>query len=201
MNKRNTLLIQILGELAIPLMGFFLWNWSLYFILLFYIIENLFATYFQVETFRKFQALIQKKSIPLNVKQVFIFLGFWLLEVIFIHVFLFLTNSSIHFGKVIIDFFMYEDMGIPHGFLLIPLLYFASTMKMKQDIRMLIISLTSMDEVNTHKPTFIYFIFAFIFWFFLTVLSLLFSLPDTLIISLMLILFVYRTVHRFNTVY
>lgn len=201
MNKRNTLLIQILGELAIPLMGFFLWNWSLYFILLFYIIENLFATYFQVETFRKFQALIQKKSIPLNVKQVFIFLGFWLLEVIFIHVFLFLTNSSIHFGKEIIDFFMYEDMGIPQGFLLIPLLYFASTMKMKQDIRMLIISLTSMDEVNTHKPTFIYFIFAFIFWFFLTVLSLLFSLPDTLIVSLMLILFVFRTVHRFNTVY
>ena len=201
MNKRNTLLIQILGELAIPLMGFFLWNWSLYFILLFYIIENLFATYFQVETFRKFQALIQKKSIPLNVKQVFIFLGYWLLEVIFIHVFLFLTNPSIQFGKEIIDFFMYEDMGIPQGFLLIPLLYFASTMKMKQDIRTLIISITSMDKLNTHKPTFIYFIFAFIFWFFLTVLSLLFSLPDTLIISLMLILFVYRTVHRFKTVY
>lgn len=201
MNKRNTLLIQILGELAIPLMGFFLWNWSLYFILLFYIIENLFATYFQVETFRKFQALIQKKSIPLDVKQLFIFLGFWLLEVIFIHVFLFLTNPSIQFGKEIIDFFMYEDMGIPQGFLLIPLLYFASTMKMKQDIRTLIISITSMDKLNTHKPTFIYFIFAFIFWFFLTILSLLFSLPGTLIISLMLILFVDRTVHRFKTVY
>ncbi len=201
MNKRNTLLIQILGELAIPLMGFFLWNWSLYLILLFYIIENLFATYFQVETFRKFQALIQKKSIPLDVKQLFIFLGFWLLEVIFIHVFLFLTNPSIQFGKEIIDFFMYEDMGIPQGFLLIPLLYFASTMKMKQDIRTLIISITSMDKLNTHKPTFIYFIFAFIFWFFLTILSLLFSLPGTLIISLMLILFVYRTVHRFKTVY
>lgn len=196
MNKRNTLLIQILGELAIPLMGFFLWNWSLYFILLFYIIENLFATYFQVETFRKFQALIQKKSIPLDVKQLFIFLGFWLLEVIFIHVFLFLTNPSIQFGKEIIDFFMYEDMGIPQGFLLIPLLYFASTMKMKQDIRTLIISITSIDEVNKIKPTFTYFIAAFIFWIFLSALAFLISIPQTLIISMLLILFLYRTVYR-----
>ena len=58
MKKKTLLFIQIIGELAIPLIGFFFWNWSLYFILLFYMIENLFATYFQLETFRNVAFLV-----------------------------------------------------------------------------------------------------------------------------------------------
>lgn len=196
MNKKTLLFIQIIGELAIPLIGFFFWNWSLYFILLFYMIENLFATYFQLETFRKFTFLVEKKESTIDYKKLFIFITFWLIEVALIHLFLFLTNPSIQFGKEVVDFFMYEDMGIPQGFLLIPLLYFASKMKMKQDIQTLTIKIKSIDEVKNFSPKFNYYWVSIGFWVSLILISFFISLPELVAISLLLALFIYRSLNR-----
>jgi len=196
MNKKTLLFIQILGELAIPLLGFFLWNWSLYFILLFYMIENLFATYFQLETFRRFKFLVEKKESALNYKNLSVFVSFWLMEVVLIHLFLFLTTPAIQFGKEVIDFFMYEEMGIPQGFLLVPLLYFASRMKMKQDIKTLTIKIKSMDEVKNFSPKFNYYWVSIGFWVSLILISFFISLPELVAISLLLALFIYRSLNR-----
>ena len=196
MNKKTLLFIQILGELAIPLLGFFLWNWSLYFILLFYMIENLFATYFQLETFRRFKFLVEKKESALNYKNLSVFVSFWLMEVVLIHLFLFLTTPAIQFGKEVIYFFMYEDMGIPQGFLLVPLLYFASRMKMKQDIKTLTIKIKSMDEVKNFSPKFNYYWVSIGFWVSLILISFFISLPELVAISLLLALFIYRSLNR-----
>ena len=196
MNKKTLLFIQILGELAIPLIGFFFWNWSLYFILLFYMIENLFATYFQLETFRKFTFLVEKKESGIDYKKLFVFITFWLMEVALIHLFLFLSNPSIQFGKEVVDFFMYEDMGIPQGFLLIPLLYFASKMKMKQDIQTLTIKIKSIDEVKNFSPKFNYYWVSIGFWVSLILISLFISLPELVAIIIMLALFIYRSLNR-----
>jgi hypothetical protein len=43
---------------------------------------------------------------------------------------------------------MYQDLGIPQGIILLPLLYFASRMKMKQDIFLTIKNMKSADELN-----------------------------------------------------
>jgi hypothetical protein len=196
MNKKTILFIQILGELAIPLMGFFLWNWSLYFILLFYMIENLFATYFQLETFRRFTFLVKKKESSLNYKKLSIFMGFWFLEVLLIHLFLYFSTPAIQFGNEVLDFFMYEDMGIPQGFLLIPLLYFASKMKMKQDIQTLTIKIKSIDEVKNFSPKFNYYWVSIGFWVSLILISFFISLPELVAISLLLALFIYRSLNR-----
>jgi len=196
MNKKTLLFIQILGELAIPLLGFFFWNWSLYFILLFYMIENLFATYFQLETFRRFKFLVEKKESAINYKKLSVFVSFWLMEVVLIHLFLFLTTPAIQFGKEVIDFFMYEDMGIPQGFLLVPLLYFASRMKMKQDIHSLTIKIKSMDEVKNFSPKFNYYWVSIGFWVSLILISFFISLPELVAISLLLALFIYRSLNR-----
>jgi hypothetical protein len=196
MNKKTLLFIQILGELAIPLLGFFLWNWSLYFILLFYMIENLFAVYFKLETFRRFKFLVEKRESAINYKKLSIFITFWLIEVVLIHLFLFLTNPSIQFGKEVVDFFMYEDMVIPQGILLIPLLYFASVMKMKQDIKTLTIKIKSIEEVKNFSPKFNYYWGSIGFWVSLILISFFIPLPELVAISFLLALFIYRSLNR-----
>ncbi len=196
MNKKTLLFIQILGELAIPLLGFFFWNWSLYFILLFYMIENLFATYFQLETFRKFTFLVEKKEAARDYKKLAIFIIFWLIEVALIHTFICLANPTIQFGKEVISFFMYEDMGVPQGFLLLPLLYFASIMKMKQDIQAFTIKIKSIEELKNFSPQFNYYWISIGFWVSLILISFFISLPELLAISLLLVLFIYRSLNR-----
>jgi len=159
-------------------------------------IENLFATYFQLETFRRFKFLVEKKESALNYKKLSVFVSLWLMEVVLIHLFLFLTTPAIQFGKEVIYFFMYEDMGIPQGFLLVPLLYFASRMKMKQDIKTLTIKIKSMDEVKNFSPKFNYYWVSIGFWVSLILISFFISLPELVAISLLLALFIYRSLNR-----
>ena len=63
MNKQTAFIVQLIGELAIPLLGYFLWDWSLLFILLFYLIENLFFSFFRIETVREIKKLVLKKDL------------------------------------------------------------------------------------------------------------------------------------------
>ena len=44
MTANKVKLIQTLGELLIPLLGYFFWNWSFYFIALFYFLDLLAST-------------------------------------------------------------------------------------------------------------------------------------------------------------
>jgi len=68
MSKKTAIIIQLLGELAIPLLGYFLWNWSLFFILAYYLIDILFTNYFRNETFRKINKRVLKKDQPIDKK-------------------------------------------------------------------------------------------------------------------------------------
>lgn len=196
MNKKRLLVVQIIGELAIPLLGFFLWNWSLYFILLYYIIENLFSAYFQIETSRRLYNLAEQKKASFDFIKLLLFLCFWLVEVLLIHLFLYLSDSTIQFSKQIIEFFMYEDLGIPQGILLLPLLFFASSLKMKQDIQLFSSKINSIDDLKKFSPKFTYYVVSIGFWLFLLVINSFMNIPEIVTIPLLLFLFVYRSLNR-----
>jgi hypothetical protein len=148
MNKNTTIIIQLIGELVIPLLGFFLWDWSLLFILLFYLLENLFFSYFRIETGREIKKQILKKDQPRNSKTLFKSLILWLIECVLVHLFILLIYPNQSLPKEWIKFFMYQDLGIPQGIILLPLLYFASKMKMKQDVFVSLKNLKSADDFN-----------------------------------------------------
>lgn len=154
MNKRTTFFIQLIGELVIPLLGYFFWDWSLLFILLFYLIENLFFSYFRIETIREIKKTVlkteQKREYQDLVKSFFL----WLIEFILVHIFIMLIYPNQSFTTEWINFFMYQDLGIPQGIILLPLIYFSSQMKKKQDVILTIRNMKSVDELILLKVNF-----------------------------------------------
>ncbi|MGM0479745.1 MAG: hypothetical protein ACQERC_11030 [Bacteroidota bacterium] len=116
--------IQAVGELAIPLLGFFYFDWSLYFILLFYFIDLLATEVFTWVKVRKiiaFQGIryrFQQRFWPLAVNGTIV-----LLLLFFSHLFIYFYQEGIAFIEAIWNFLAYEEPGfpIPQGIILFPL--------------------------------------------------------------------------------
>jgi hypothetical protein len=148
MSKQSASIIQFVGELAIPLLGYFLWDWSLLFILLFYLIENLFYSFYRIKTIREIKKLVLKKSHFRDRQSLIKSFLLWLIECVLIHVFILVIQPNQSISKEWIHFLMYEDLGIPQGIILLPLLYFSYRMKMKQDVLVFVRNMKSTDELN-----------------------------------------------------
>lgn len=114
-------LFQVLADALIPLLGFYLWDWSLYFIFLFFIADELVDECFMFLKSRKIIA-IQNNSRLEWFKNVFYSFSLLMGEIFLFHVLVYLFNQDICFPKEILDFLSYKDMGIQQGFILIPLL-------------------------------------------------------------------------------
>lgn len=196
MNKNTTIIIQLIGELVIPLLGFFLWDWSLLFILLFYLLENLFFSYFRIETVREIKKQILKKDQPRNSKILFKSLILWLIECVLVHLFILLIYPNQSLPKEWIKFFMYQDLGIPQGIILLPLLYFASKMKMKQDVFVSLKNLKSADDFNHIAVNLNYTWIAIGAWGGLIGLNYFIQINELLNLSFILGLVILRSFHR-----
>ena len=196
MNQRIARTIQIIGELAIPLLGYFFWNWSFSFILFFYIIENLFLLYFRIETIQNVKSTILKAKRIVDIKLLLFFLGLWIIEFALIHFLLKIIATNKNLLNAWQDFFLFEDMGVPQGFILIPLLYFASRMKMKQDIVIEIKKINTKLDLDKLKISALYNWIAISFWGLLIGLNVLFALPEIWNILLTLILLLFRAFQR-----
>ena len=118
--QNRAIYIQLVGDAIIPLLGFFLWDWSLYFILLFYLIDLLASEVVILFKAKKAQGTYTGKKQPFQVYSWSLFV----LNVLAIHSGIFMMHPEIDFQKEFIDFIMYEEMGIPQGFVLIPLIGF-----------------------------------------------------------------------------
>jgi hypothetical protein len=132
--KLNPKYIQASADAAIPLMGFFLWEWSLYFILLFYLLD-LFASeiiaHLSVRKIREYSG--QKKP---DVKHSMISLALFVLTLFVVHVFVAAAVPGIDFKKEAIAFWSYEDMGIAQGYVLIPLVLFVAIQRYRMEFLM-----------------------------------------------------------------
>jgi hypothetical protein len=199
MNHQKKLFIfQILSELAIPLIGYFFWNWSLFFILIFYIIENLFLYYFRLETIHQVKLGVLKMRVKRDYKKMSVSFVFWLLEFILIHLFIITINANASISREWYNFIMYQDLGIPQGVVLIPLMYFASRMKMKQDILLIVNKLNEPNDVSKIKINFSYSLIAIGFWGLIIGVNLTFNLGEVLNLISILLLLLFRSLQRMN---
>jgi hypothetical protein len=121
--------IQAIGEAVIPLLGFFYFDWSLYFILLFYFID-LIAT--EVFTYIKVNKIITFQRIGYTFQQrygkLIINTSLVLLLLILSHLFIYFQQSGINFWKAFAEFLAYEEPGfpVPQGYILLPLVIFGN---------------------------------------------------------------------------
>ena len=127
-------LIQAIGEAVIPLLGFFYFEWNLYFIILFYFID-LFTTevflHLKVNQILKFQSV---RSYPKKWKVNTVVNSLLLIFIIIgVHIVIALLYPGISYKQEFVNFVMYEEAGvpIPQGFILLPIVVFGNYQQYK----------------------------------------------------------------------
>jgi hypothetical protein len=127
---RKQQLIQAIGELVIPLLGFFWLGWDLYFILLFYLLD-LIATevFYQLKMSRIHQFQQSKSSFFAQYSSI----GLVGVIIVLSHAMLHKVYPDLVFQDAFIDFLAYEEDGIPiaQGYLLLPLIIFGNYQQYK----------------------------------------------------------------------
>ena len=118
--------ILLVSDAIIPLLGLFVWNWSLYFILLFYLLDltaREVLTHFKTREIYRTQGLKntqkwQRKGLLSGV--------LFLLVVTAIHAAVWWMQPDINFFKELVAFWKYEELGIQQGYILFPLIVYAA---------------------------------------------------------------------------
>ena len=124
----------LIGDVALPLMGYFLWNWNLYFILLFFLLDQL-ARVVLLPWRMKLTDLSNAEKRNQLLKASFLLLT----EVVEIHSVIYFQSPSIEFGEEFGRFFHYKDMGIEQGYLLLPLVFLGEWMRINNELKMNIV--------------------------------------------------------------
>lgn len=127
MNADKTVWLKIVSDSIIPLLGFFLWDWSLYFIVLFLcldLISNELVYHLKFNFLRKVHNQSFSKNSLLSLPLV-------LVSLTIIQFSLLVLNSESNPLKELIEFLSYEDMGIAQGYILIPFIGLMAFQEMK----------------------------------------------------------------------
>jgi hypothetical protein len=128
MNPKRAQIIQIAGEALIPLLGYLFWNWNFYFIALFYLLDLAANTAFLYLKLTKFRTAAHKQHvIAHSLLYMAGIAGIVILGIL-------LSGQIIHpfdLKQQSIDFIMLEDLGLPQGFFLVPLVVYAAWMQYK----------------------------------------------------------------------
>lgn len=114
--------IQLIGDLSIPLLGYYFWDWNIYFILFFYILDVLISTAFTFVKTQKINQHQQTKEWPL-IHIGLIILGY-LITFFLLYYLIYLIYPKTDLGSQFEQFLMHKDMGLPQWILLFPLLIF-----------------------------------------------------------------------------
>jgi hypothetical protein len=114
---------QAIAEAILPILGFYYWDWSWYFIFLFYsldviakeVIINLQSQkIYQTQGGQENLHFWKKSAIKSGIMGVGLLWLFHFLE--------FLRNPTFSIGEEVTAFFFHKEMGIPQGYLLLPLI-------------------------------------------------------------------------------
>lgn len=130
-------IFQALADLAIPLLGYFFWNWSFYFILLFFVLDYLVASVFSFVKVRKIASYREIHwSFPVTqLVSTVVLITVSLLAVIPA---LTLSNPTFNLAKETWAFLTYTELGfpIPQGFILLPILAYGGYAQYKMQFLM-----------------------------------------------------------------
>lgn len=122
--------IQVLFEAAIPIIGYFYWNWTFYYILLFYLLDLLASTGFilvKANKIKEIQPNIEKaKPFHLISSPILFSAGILLAAGTILNLY---PNFSFYTETV--KFILLKDMGIAQGIFLFPLVIYAAYMNYK----------------------------------------------------------------------
>ncbi len=135
MRKINPKYIQLVSDAVIPLAGILFWNWGLYFILVFYILDMLASEvmiHFKSKKSIEFYGKGKKTRFSYGIQSVLLLL----LSFVAIHAAMFFIQPEINFKEEIFAFWTYEELGIQQGYVLAPLIAFGAYQQYKMTFLM-----------------------------------------------------------------
>jgi len=136
----NPKYIQLVGDAIIPILGFFLWDWNLYFILLFYFLDMLTKEVLlhlksnKISIYKKeinFDLFLKEKKQRLKYGIISFILLFF--SVVLVQLAMPFVQSDFNAKEQIISFWSYKDMGIEQGYILVPLVIFMGYSQYKME--------------------------------------------------------------------
>jgi hypothetical protein len=125
--KKFEIISALLGDVALPLAGFLFWDWGFYFISLFFLFDLFFRTLF-----------LRRRLTPLNElknRNRILFRGFIysFIEILLIHCIVISVFVHLKISDSFLAFIAYEELGIPQGAVLLPLLLLNEFMKIRNE--------------------------------------------------------------------
>lgn len=132
----NPKYILLFSDAFIPLIGLFVWNWSLYFIVLFYLLDLLsreVLTHVKTNGIYKAQGLKNKQK---WFRKGLLSGVLFITAVATIHLAIWLLQPNINFAEELISFWKYEELGVQQGYILLPLIGYAAYAQYKMTFLM-----------------------------------------------------------------
>jgi len=128
----NLRIVQALADAIIPILGYFLWDWGLFFIVLYYLLDLIVSEIFMHLKTREIR-MFRSGSMTNYMK--YIVLGMSLIAsiLLLVRIFIMQTHPQTDILEEIIAFCSYKDMGIAQGYLLIPLVIFVGYQRFKTE--------------------------------------------------------------------
>jgi hypothetical protein len=127
--------IQLVGDAIIPLGGFFFWDWGLYFILLFYLLDMIASEviiHFKSRKSIEYYGKGKKERFSFGIQSALMLL----VSVISIHAAMSFIQPGIDFKQELIDFWTYEELGMQQGYLLAPFIAYGAYLQYKTSFLM-----------------------------------------------------------------
>ena len=183
--KKIEIFSALLGDVALPLIGFLFWDWGFYFISLFFLFDLLFRTLFIKRRLKPIDELKNRRAI------IFKAFLFTFLEVILIHCIVVGAFPHTNIGDSFIYFLTYEEMGIAQGVVLLPLLLLNEVMKIRNENKMGIPYTVRVQVLSNNQDLQRYRI---LMWVLIYLLVLFFSIPE---IFLIMAFFIFLTAQPF----
>jgi cation transport ATPase len=128
----NPKIIQVAGDALIPLAGYFWWEWNMYFILLFYLLDYISNEIFLHVKSKKIQSS-QNTPVEIWIKNAIISSFLLLFSVLCVHFAMLQISPGIQFTDELLRFWKYKDLGIEQGYILIPLIFLVGFQRYKME--------------------------------------------------------------------
>ncbi len=133
MRKIDPLWIRLFGDALLPILGYFLWDWGLYFISFYYLIDLLAA---ELLLHVKANKIVKTQELVWNTRVILerIVTVFLLLVIIFLtYIALKQLFPTKEFFTEFVLFWNYKDMGIAQGYILLPLIVLVTLQRYKTE--------------------------------------------------------------------
>ena len=176
--KKLEIISAILGDAALPLVGFLFWDWGFYFITLFFLFDLVIRTLILHKRIGFLPSIILPKAFLLKG------IGFVVSEVLILHLLVYFSFNPISFTAEIWSFLSYEELGVAQGILLLPLLFLNEIIRIRNEKKLGTSQNVRFEILKNYQLSGL---FRILFWSLLLFLTFLFSISETTLVAILIL--------------